>query len=77
MRIVVLNHEEVRNLKAATFRVRTTDQVKRAWRRAALRYSAKTLRKWGMIDAAMLLDGVAENIMYDVPPARTPSEEWG
>lgn len=64
-------------ISSAIFRVRNTDQVRRSWRRASLRFAARVLRQWREHDAAMLLDTIAENIMYDIPPARTPTEEWG
>lgn len=64
-------------MKEATFRVRSSDQVRRSWRRAAMRYAAKVLRMWGEIEASELLYTIADNILFDVPPSRTASQEWG
>lgn len=60
-----------------TFRVRNSAMIRRSWKRCALRFAARVLRAWSEYDAAFLLDTIAENIMYDVPRPRTPSEEWG
>lgn len=51
-------------------RLRSIDQARRAWRRAALRYAARTLHELGYVGAARALETVASG----VPDARPDFE---
>lgn len=66
--------------ESVVLHLNSTDAVRRAWRRAALRYSARKCREWGHMASALELERyadflaepqspmVAENFEIDTDP---------